>query len=126
MVKNTYTSGRQAQGEGGWGENKPQDLEHIGETPYEYYGNMTTMNMNPLLLGNIKGTLYFRNLKDITTFDKLVDEIFYVCDGLTPWEQGTHSEVKRSGLCSSVRGVGTQGNISFCPPSLPSQEQPQK
>lgn len=82
-----------------------------------------------------KASLYFRNLRDKNTFDSVVDEIYENCSYvflplhngicipftvmftftfimsryLTPWEHGTHSDARRTGLCSAVRGVGTEG-----------------
>ena len=44
----------QATGEGGWSDNKPQDHEDMGTRPYKLFGNPETMNMNPLLINNIK------------------------------------------------------------------------
>eukprot|EP00038_Savillea_parva_P008820 m.179396 g.179396 ORF g.179396 m.179396 type:complete len:397 (-) comp14756_c0_seq1:1300-2490(-) len=109
MVRNDYSSGRQATGEGGWADNKPQDHEHLGTKPYKLHCNQETMGMNPLLIANIKASLYFRNLKNSTTFEEVVDEIYENCSYITPWEHGTHSGGARSGLNSAVRGVGTQG-----------------
>jgi len=114
MVKDSYSSGRQMMGEGGWSDNKPQDHADTGEQPmplhsYAQCDVETTMNMNKQLLAVIKSSLYFRNLKDHETFEKVVDEIFYHVDCLTPWEKNTHKEINRSGLCSSVRGVGSEG-----------------
>lgn len=33
------------------------------------------MNMNPLLLGNIRTTDYFKNLAEIKTFNDFVDQV---------------------------------------------------
>ena len=38
---------------------------------------MQTMNMNRLLLTNIKASLYFRELSKKKTFSEVVDEIYY-------------------------------------------------
>jgi hypothetical protein len=58
-----------------------------------------------------QASLYFRNLGDKRTFIQVVDEIYYkVTKALTPWEKNSHSKNARNqGLCSSVRGVGTEG-----------------
>mmetsp|Transcript_35772 Transcript_35772/g.93587 ORF Transcript_35772/g.93587 Transcript_35772/m.93587 type:complete len:393 (+) Transcript_35772:84-1262(+) len=109
MVRNDYSSGRQATGEGGWSDNKPQDHEDLGSKPYKLHCNPDTMGMNPLLIANIKASTYFKNLKEFTTFEAVVDEIYENVEYCTPWEHGTHSAGSRSGLNSAVRGVGTQG-----------------
>lgn len=86
----------QATGEGGWSDNKPQDHEDLGTKAYKLHCNQDTMGMNPLLIANIKvsvvertppspaadwicwiycglqASLYFRNLKDTTTFEATV------------------------------------------------------
>ena len=38
-------------------------------------GSSDTMNMNPLLLGNIRTTDYFKNLAEIKTFNDFVDQV---------------------------------------------------
>lgn len=40
MVKDSYTSGRQAGGAGGWSDNLPQDHEDVGEEPYPLFGRL--------------------------------------------------------------------------------------
>jgi hypothetical protein len=43
----------------------------------QLHGDMDTMNMNRLLLTNIKSALYFRELRSKTTYAEVVDEIYY-------------------------------------------------
>lgn len=104
------------------------------------YGNEKTMNLNSLILTNIQQSNYFRNtLYSIKTFNELMDEIWENVKHCEPWER-TNRKVSfillffvlltliyhinslsnqmgtPSGMCGSVRGVGTGGIIStaFC------------
>ncbi|KAI6191758.1 Ubiquitin carboxyl-terminal hydrolase [Aphelenchoides bicaudatus] len=80
------------------------------------WGNPTTMNLNNLVLENIVQSAYYKNyLVEVVTFQQAVEEILYNVKHLEPWERGT-KKLPGSGMCGSVRGVGTGGVISsaFC------------
>ena len=58
--------------------------------PVPIWGNAATMNINPLIVGNIQGSPYFKvQLMDCRTYQEVVDEIYYRVDHLEPWERGT-------------------------------------
>ena len=58
--------------------------------PVPIWGNAATMNINPLIVGNIQGSPYFKvQLMDCRTYKEVVDEIYYKVDHLEPWERGT-------------------------------------
>ncbi|CAD5229259.1 unnamed protein product [Bursaphelenchus okinawaensis] len=81
------------------------------------WGNMTTMNMNTLLLENIVQSAYYKNvLTELTTFQQLVEQILHKVTHLEPWERGTRKTFGMGGMCGGVRGVGAGGVIStvFC------------
>lgn len=60
------------------------------------FGNAQTLNMNPLILTNIKGSPYFKNtLVHLTTYHEVVDEIYYKVEHLEPWERGSRVGRKR-------------------------------
>uniref|UniRef100_A0A914Z4S6 Pre-mRNA-splicing factor 38 n=1 Tax=Panagrolaimus superbus TaxID=310955 RepID=A0A914Z4S6_9BILA len=81
------------------------------------HGSQTTMNLNPLVLENIVQSTYYKNfLSEVTTFQQIVDEVYYNVSHLEPWERGTRRMQGVSGMCGGVRGVGAGGVIStaFC------------
>ncbi|CAD6190011.1 unnamed protein product [Caenorhabditis auriculariae] len=81
------------------------------------WGNQTTMNLNTLVLENVKESYYYKNhLIEIDTFQPLIDEIFYQVKHLEPWEKGTRKVQGMTGMCGGVRGVGAGGVVSsaFC------------
>jgi pre-mRNA-splicing factor 38B len=81
------------------------------------HGSQTTMNLNPLVLENIVQSTYYKNfLSEVTTFQQIVDEVYYNVSHLEPWERGTRRMAGVSGMCGGVRGVGAGGVISsaFC------------
>ena len=54
------------------------------------WGNVATMNINPLILTNIQGSPYFKvSLTGMKTFIEVVDEIYYKVTHLEPWERGS-------------------------------------
>ncbi|KAH7699494.1 PRP38 family protein [Aphelenchoides avenae] len=80
------------------------------------WGNQTTMNLNTLVLENIVQSSYYKNyLSEITTYQGLIDEIYYNVKHLEPWERGTRRTTGMTGMFQ-VRGVGAGGVIStaFC------------
>ncbi|PAV88719.1 hypothetical protein WR25_20137 isoform B [Diploscapter pachys] len=81
------------------------------------WGNQSTMNLNGLVLENVKESYYYKNhLMEIEGFQPLVDEIFYKVKHLEPWEKGTRKIQGMTGMCGGVRGVGAGGVVSsaFC------------
>mmetsp|Transcript_26298 Transcript_26298/g.49103 ORF Transcript_26298/g.49103 Transcript_26298/m.49103 type:complete len:325 (-) Transcript_26298:181-1155(-) len=110
MVKNNYKSGRVATlMEGGFAGNEAQDPTVVGE-PYPIYGSATTMNMNELLLNNIRADMYFREeLPPIKTWEVFITKTIKEVKECTPWVTGTHTVTTKKGMCSGTRGVGTQG-----------------
>merc|ERR550537_680270 len=65
--------------------------------------------MNPLLLGNIRTTDYFKNLAEIREFNDFVDQVYYDAKMVVPWVPGTHNQRRTSGMCSAARGVSDAG-----------------
>merc|ERR1711997_474533 len=75
------------------------------------------MNLNPLILTNIKNSPYFKvNLVELKTYHEVVDQIYYKVTHLEPWEKGSRKTSGQTGMCGGVRGVGAGGIISsaFC------------
>lgn len=80
------------------------------------YGN-DCMNLNPLILTNIQSSNYFKvTLFQLKTYHEVIDEIYYQVKHLEPWERGSRKTSGNSGMCGSVRGVGSGGIVSsaFC------------
>uniref|UniRef100_A0A8R1HQS8 Pre-mRNA-splicing factor 38 n=2 Tax=Caenorhabditis japonica TaxID=281687 RepID=A0A8R1HQS8_CAEJA len=81
------------------------------------WGNQVTMNLNTLVLENIRESYYYKNnLIEIDSFQALVEQIFYQVKHLEPWEKGTRRLQGMTGMCGGVRGVGAGGVVSsaFC------------
>ncbi|XP_063704723.1 pre-mRNA-splicing factor 38B-like isoform X2 [Culicoides brevitarsis] len=77
-----------------------------------FWGNESTMNLNPLILTNIQGSSYFKvNLFKLKTYHEVVDEIYYQVKHLEPWERGSR-KTGQTGMCGGVRGVGAGGIVS--------------
>lgn len=93
--------------------NTPQEF-FDGDTPMETVGNQDTMNINHMLLQNIRDHEYFKILNDKTTFDEVVDEIYYNVSCVVPWVPGTHNKLSTTGMCSGLRGVSAAGKPSSC------------
>jgi len=104
MVKDDYNSGRNQINTG----NVPIMLSP-GEVPFPCNGNVETMNMNPLILGNVKTTDYFKNLGQLQTMDQFIDQVYADGKMVVPWYPGTHNQVRTSGMCSQARGVSAAG-----------------
>lgn len=81
------------------------------------WGNVNTMNLNPLILTNIQNSPYFKvNLFGLKTYHEVIDEIYYKVAHLEPWERGSRKTSGQTGMCGGVRGVGAGGIVSsaFC------------
>ncbi|WKY02159.1 hypothetical protein Q1695_015852 [Nippostrongylus brasiliensis] len=81
------------------------------------WGNQQTMNLNGLVLENVKESYYYKNhLVEIDSAQQLLDEVFYKVKHLEPWEKGTRKVQGMTGMCGGVRGVGAGGVVSsaFC------------
>ena len=63
------------------------------------------MNLNNMLLVNVRTSDYFKVLCDVTEFSGVVDQIFYDVKSALPWVPGTHNVAGTSGMCGAVRGV---------------------
>jgi len=88
-----------------------------GANALPFWGNQQTMNLNPLILTNIKNSPYSKvNLVELKTYHEVVDEIYYKVAHLEPWEKGSRKTSGQTGMCGGVRGVGAGGIISsaFC------------
>ncbi|XP_053210643.1 pre-mRNA-splicing factor 38B-like isoform X2 [Panonychus citri] len=82
-----------------------------------FWGNERTMNLNTLLLTNIKNSPYFKvNLYSLKTYHEVIDEIWNQVKHMEPWEKGSRRVSGQTGMCGSVRGVGAGGIVStpFC------------
>lgn len=85
------------------------------------------MNLNTLVLENIVQSSYYKNyLSEITTYQGLIDEIYYnvtFCTTfqnslitlqvkhLEPWERGTRRTTGMTGMCGGVRPRDGTGRI---------------
>ncbi|XP_049938562.1 pre-mRNA-splicing factor 38B-like [Schistocerca serialis cubense] len=79
----------------------------------QLWGNERTMNLNPLILENIRTSYYFKvNLRKLKTYHEVVDEIYYRVGHLEPWEKGSRNTTGLTALCGGVRGVGAGGIVS--------------
>ncbi len=53
------------------------------------WGNLQTMNINPLIVTNIQSSPYFKTtLFGLKTYHEVIDEIYYRVSHLEPWERG--------------------------------------
>lgn len=66
-------------------------------------------NLNPMLLEVIRMSDRFWVVADLTTFETVIDAIYYDVHYATPWEPGTHNTHKATGMQSAVRGVSNAG-----------------
>ena len=72
------------------------------------------MNLNNMLLVNVRTSDYFKVLCDVTEFSGVVDQIFYDVKSALPWVPGTHNVAGTSGMCGAVRGVSAAGRCTSC------------
>ena len=100
MVKNNYSSGRnddrlnnpngqnvtQAFAEEG-DEELPKQADVIPCHPYAAVG---LMNLNAMLVENIRSHDYFKGLEEHTTFEQVVDQIYYDCKVVSQGPPATH------------------------------------
>eukprot|EP00731_Ephydatia_muelleri_P023892 Em0016g163a len=71
------------------------------------------MNLNSMLLTNIRASPYFKmDLFELKTFHEVVDEIYYKVEHLEPWEKNSRKLAGQVGMCAGVRGVGAGGIVS--------------
>ena len=74
-----------------------------GELPF--WGNQQTMNINPLILTNVRNSMYYKStLLDLKTYHEVVDQIYYKVTHLEPWEKGSRKTSGQTGMCGGVRG----------------------
>lgn len=113
----TTLNQEQPQGEdenGEWEEGDDAGRKN-GELPF--WGNQQTMNINPLILTNVRNSMYYKStLLDLKTYHEVVDQIYYKVTHLEPWEKGSRKTSGQTGMCGGVRGVGAGGIVSsaFC------------
>lgn len=113
----TTLNQEQPQGEdenGEWGDEDDVGRKN-GELPF--WGNQQTMNINPLILTNVRNSAYYKStLLDLKTYHEVVDQIYYKVTHLEPWEKGSRKTSGQTGMCGGVRGVGAGGIVSsaFC------------
>ena len=67
-------------------------------------------NLNPMLIEVIRMSDMFWDLDKLTTFEQVIDCIYYECKYATPWEPGTHNAHRATGMQSAVRGVSSAGS----------------
>lgn len=92
-----------------------------------------TMNLNHLILENIRISPYFKNkLSTLTKYQEVIDELFYqVCrfscglvlqatthrffqvSHLEPWERGTYKTAGQTGMCGGVSGKSKKNSSCF-------------
>jgi hypothetical protein len=115
MVRDDYDSGRTNLGATGPDAgNEPQEIEEGMQPPMSTNGAQDSMNMNNMLLTNIRVSDYFKLLAEKRTFDEVVDEIYYNVKSAVPWVPGTHNISKTNGMCGAVRGVSAAGRPASC------------
>ena len=114
MVKNDYSSGRNDDRIANPnGKNEAQEfVADEEEGPHEKdvlpchsYSAVGNMNMNSMLVENIRSHEYFKGLSEMKTFEEVVDQVYYDCKITPLWTPGTHKAQKAAGMCSGLRGV---------------------
>lgn len=91
-----------------------------------FWGNESTMNLNPLILTNIQGSSYFKgmtcfsrffmyffnnccvisvNLFKLKTYHEVVDEIYYQVKHMEPWERGSRKTSGQTGMCGGASSI---------------------
>ncbi|KAH8408801.1 hypothetical protein KR009_000212, partial [Drosophila setifemur] len=105
-----YSASSSAGGGGGGGKKAGVGKQH---NTLPFYGNETSMNLNPLILANIQSSSYFKvHLFKLKTYHEVVDEIYYQVKHMEPWERGSRKTSGQTGMCGGVRGVGAGGIVS--------------
>ncbi|PAA70541.1 hypothetical protein BOX15_Mlig033979g2 [Macrostomum lignano] len=89
---------------------------HHKSNNLQLWGNRESMNLNSMVLTNIKQSPYFKyELAEVKTFHEVVDAIYFKVSHLEPWERGTRRTTGLSGSSGGglqVRGVGAGGVVS--------------
>ena len=74
----------------------------------EQYGNTTTYNVESVLQKNIVASEYYRQTcMKLTTWEEVVDEIFYTVTDVEPWMSG-NARGATSAFCLLFRSVRTR------------------
>ena len=100
MVRDDYDSGRNRIGTDKNSANIPQQAYEGMESAMPTNGNQDSMNLNNMLLVNIRTSDYFRLLAEVTTFEGLADQIYYDVHNAVPWVPGTHNKLATTGPSS--------------------------
>jgi pre-mRNA-splicing factor 38B len=119
MPRDDYDSGRNRVGEDENAGNTQQEISGVGNEdeanlPMPTHGNQASGNIVASLLANIRTDDYFLDLAKVTTFEDLVDTIYYDCTSAVPWVPGTNKAVKTTGMSGAVRGVSAAGRVASC------------
>uniref|UniRef100_A0A7S0L3S2 Pre-mRNA-splicing factor 38 n=1 Tax=Coccolithus braarudii TaxID=221442 RepID=A0A7S0L3S2_9EUKA len=118
MVKNNYSSGRNDDRlQHPNGKNEAQTFAEEGEEGEKItdvmdchsYSAVGNMNLNSMLIENIRSHDYFKGLAELKTFEEVVDQIYFDCTYVSPWRPGTHKAQRAAGMCSGLRGVSNAG-----------------
>jgi len=118
MVRNSYSSGRNDDRlSNPNGKNEPQTFAEEGEEGEKAsdvqacyaFSAVGNMNLNAMLVENIRSHDYFKGLSELPTFEEVVDQIYYDATYITPWRPGTHKAQRAAGMCSGLRGVSNAG-----------------
>ena len=108
MVKNNYSSGRNDDRIANPnGKNEPQEFVEEGQEgvlqkdvmPCHSYSAVGNMNLNSMLVENIRSHDYFKGLSELKTFEEVVDQIYYDCKLISLWHPGTHKTQRAAGMC---------------------------
>ena len=100
LIVSHFLSGEDENGE--WEEDDDVGKKN-GELPF--WGNQQTMNINPLILTNVRNSAYYKStLLDLKTYHEVVDQIYYKVTHLEPWEKGSRKTSGQTGMCGGVRG----------------------
>ena len=120
MVRSSYSSGRNEEATKDC-ENKPQSFSSQGDGPNDKdimvchpYSAVGVMNLSTLLVDNIKSHAYFKACAQLTTFEQVVDKIYYDVYSSTPWKPGTLKNHGSRSAISGLRGIGGAGEPSTC------------
>eukprot|EP00793_Prasinoderma_coloniale_P004403 PRCOL_00000163-RA len=68
----------------------------------EVYGNVSTLNMEGVLSQNVQASDYMRQLRNVETFDELVDEVYNEVSHVEPW-MGGNARGPSSAFCLVAR-----------------------
>ena len=93
-------------------EELPKQADVIPCHPYAAVG---LMNLNAMLVENIRSHDYFKGLEEHTTFEQVVDQIYYDCKVVSLWQPGTHKVKSASGILVIWR-ISSSFSIALNPP----------